>query len=40
MVMCGHVNRVGVDHIGCLLFNCFNVSVTCSADSETDDNDW
>ena len=29
-VMCGEVNKVGVDHIGCLLFGCFNTAVTCS----------
>lgn len=26
-VLCGTVNKVGVDHVGCLLFNCFNVTV-------------
>ncbi len=26
-ILCGRVNKVGVDHVGCLLYNCFNVSV-------------
>ena len=28
--MCGEVNKVGVDHVGCLLYSCFNIAVTCS----------
>lgn len=26
-VFCGTVNKVGVDHVGCLLYDCFNVTV-------------
>lgn len=26
-VLCGTVNKVGVDHVGCLLYDCFNVTV-------------
>lgn len=26
-VLCGSVNKVGIDHVGCLLYNCFNVTV-------------
>lgn len=26
-LLCGTVNKIGVDHVGCLLFDCFNVSV-------------
>lgn len=26
-VLCGRVNKVGVDHVGCLLYDCFNVTV-------------
>ena len=26
-VLCGTVNRVGQDHVGCLLYDCFNVTV-------------
>lgn len=26
-VLCGVVNKVGIDHVGCLLYDCFNVTV-------------
>lgn len=29
-VFCGTVNKVGVDHVGCLLYDCFNVTVVSS----------
>lgn len=28
-VLCGTVNKMGIDHIGCLLYDCFNVTVVC-----------
>jgi DNA-directed RNA polymerase subunit E'/Rpb7 len=27
-VFCGTVNKISVDHVGCLLYDCFNVTVT------------
>lgn len=32
--LCGTVNKVGADHIGCLMFDCFNVTVVSSGQNE------
>ena len=31
-VLCGTVNKVGTDHIGCLLYDCFNVTVVSKSE--------
>ena len=36
-VMRGYVTKVGRDHVGCVLYGCFNASVVCSGDGGRSD---
>ena len=36
-VMRGYVTKVGKDHVGCVLYGCFNASVVCSGDKGRSD---
>ena len=33
-VMCGYITQVGRDHVGCVLYGCFNASVVCSVSGD------
>lgn len=39
-VLCGKVNKVGSDHVGCLLYDCFNVTVVSKGTNWHDDNSF
>ena len=36
-VMCGYITQVGRDHVGCVLYGCFNASVVCSVGGASGD---